>query len=121
MSRGWVLVTRSERELADFREPLAAAGLTVVPYPVLCESAVFDAAGWAATLAALPRLRAVAFTSPRAPAALRAAAQTQRIESDIVALPAFAVGAATARAAAAAALAAEAARAGGGGQQPPQT
>lgn len=114
--RGWVLVTRPASELDGFRELLADAGLAVVPYPVLRETTVLDENGWAATLAFLPRLQTVAFTSPRAPRALLAAARLHRVGSEITALPAFAVGGATARAAAAAGFAVAAVGVGGGGE-----
>jgi uroporphyrinogen-III synthase len=113
--RGWVLVTRAGGDPNGFTEPLAAAGLAVVAYPVLREYRVIDEAGWAAVLADLRRLQAVAFTSPRAPAALLAAAGPFGVESHIRSLSAFAVGEATARAATAAGLAVAAVGTGGGG------
>jgi uroporphyrinogen-III synthase len=101
----WLLVTRADDELGEYREALAAAGLAVRGWPVLRWVPVADGADWPAVEAALPRLRAVAFTSPRAPAALRAAAAARRADAAVAALPAYAVGGATGRAAAAAGFA----------------
>ena len=113
MSAGWVLVTRPDDEVAAFREALAAAGYSVLPFPVLRAAAVDDEPGWTAAAAAAPRLRAVVFTSPRAPRALAAAAERRGTSGALAALPAFAVGEATARAAAASGF--EMAAAGGSG------
>jgi uroporphyrinogen-III synthase len=110
----WVLVTRADDELAEYRDALGAVGLAVRGWPVLCSAPLPDGAGWAAAEAVRERLAAVAFTSPRAPAALRAVAAQRGIDAALVALPAFAVGDATARAAEAAGFAVAAVgRAGG--------
>jgi uroporphyrinogen-III synthase len=102
VSRGWVLVTRAAEDLGGFRETLAAAGFAVVPYPVLRECAAADEAGWASLSASRPRPRALAFTSPRAPRALLAAARAGGVADELAGLDAFAVGEATAAAAASA-------------------
>jgi uroporphyrinogen-III synthase len=101
----WVLVTRADDELAEYREALGAVGLAVRGWPVLCSVPLPTGAGWADVEAVRERLAAVAFTSPRAPAALQAAASRRGVAEVLTALPAFAVGDATARAAAAAGFA----------------
>jgi uroporphyrinogen-III synthase len=113
---GWVLVTRAEEDLDDLREALGAIGFGVVPYPVLRPVPAIDESGWAAVRTARPRLRAVAFTSPRAPAALRTAAAARDLTGDLADWPAFAVGGATASAAAAAGFAVAAVGSGGGAE-----
>lgn len=98
MSARWVLVTRPDDELESFRAALAPAGFSVVPYPVLRQVAWDDRDGWRRLDDTGSRLHATCFTSPRAPAPFRAAAET-RGRTDLAALPATAVGAATAQSA----------------------
>ena len=116
MSNGWVLVTRAEEDLDELREALGAVGFGVVPYPVLRPVPATDEPGWAAVRTARPRLRAVAFTSPRAPAALRAAPAARDLTGDQGEWPAYSVCGAPASAAAAAGLAVAAVGSGGGAE-----
>jgi uroporphyrinogen-III synthase len=101
MTRGWVLITRPGDDLGSFQEALAPSGFSVIGYPVFREVAVADDVGWRALTAALGDLHRIAFTSPRAPAALRSAAQTRGVAAELAAIPAAVVGEATARTAAA--------------------
>ncbi len=94
---GWVLATRAADELAPIAAALAARGFEVVAMPLLREAAVDDAEGRAAVERALPTIRMTAFTSKRAPAALRRAAPD--LAAELAARPAAAVGEATAAAA----------------------
>ncbi len=116
MTRGWVLFTRPAEELDDFRSALEPAGFTVFPFPVLREVTADDAAGWGAVTEAVARLHRIAFTSPRAPAALRRAAETRGMAAAVLAVPAAAVGGATAAAAAAAGFAVAEVGASGGAE-----
>jgi uroporphyrinogen-III synthase len=99
---GLVLITRDEGELDSFRDALAPHGLVVLPFPVLREVAVDDAEGWQGAAEAVESLERVAFTSARAPGALRRAAAARGLAGRLLAIPAAVVGEATARAAAAA-------------------
>ena len=116
MSNGWVLVTRAEEDLDELREALGAVGFGVVPYPVLRPVPATDEPGWAAVRTARPRLRAVAFTSPRAPAALRAAAAARAPPGARGGGPGGAGGGAPARAPAAPGVAVGAGGSGGGAE-----
>jgi uroporphyrinogen-III synthase len=93
---GWILATRSDEELAPLSAALAAQGLRVVAYPVLREEAFPDQSGDLGRAAA--ECSWVAFTSRRAPAALRRLAG--ELWPGLLRLPVAAVGAATAAAAA---------------------
>jgi uroporphyrinogen-III synthase len=102
MSRRCVLITRGAEELHDLARALAERGLDVVPYAVLRDVACADPAGWEAVARNVGDLRRIAFTSPRAPSALLAAAPSAELAARVAAVPAAVVGEATARAAAAA-------------------
>ncbi len=110
--RGWVLATRAADELAPIAAALGARGLEVVAMPVLREAAVDDAEGRAAIERSLPAVRLTAFTSKRAPAALRRAAP--ELAAQLAERPAAAVGEATAAAARRAGFAVDVVGRGGG-------
>jgi uroporphyrinogen-III synthase len=114
MRLGSVLITRADDELDAFRDALAPHGLTVIPFPVLREVAVDDGAAWSAAVELLPALHRLAFTSPRAPSALRRAAEPHGLSGALAAIPAAAVGEATARGAASAGFAVAEVGTGGG-------
>ena len=96
MTGGWILATRTDEELAPLRSALAARGLRVVGYPVLREESPYTPADDLEH--AMAQCALVAFTSRRAPAALRQAAPA--LWPALLRLPAAAVGPATAAAAA---------------------
>jgi uroporphyrinogen-III synthase len=92
---GWILATRPDEELAPLRSALAAKGFRVVGYPVLREEPPCAPAGDIESVVAQSAF--VAFTSRRAPAALRRV--TAALWPALLRLPAATVGAATAAAA----------------------
>jgi uroporphyrinogen-III synthase len=94
-----VLVTRPADELDDLRGALGPAGFGVLPFPVLREVVADDATGWGAVAAEVGRLHRIAFTSPRAPAALRRSAQARGMTAALGGVAAAVVGDATAAAA----------------------
>lgn len=96
--KGWVLVTRPEEEVVALSAALATAGFELVPFPVLREEPVFDPEGWERVRARLDTLALLFFTSARAPRRFRDTSQSQRLWSRLAALPAAAVGPATAAA-----------------------
>ena len=97
MSRRWVLATRGAEELGALAEALEGRGVELVPLAVTREVPVDDAAGRARVEAALGAVSFVAFTSKRAPRALRRAAPD--LAPALATKPAAAVGPATAAAA----------------------
>ncbi len=97
MSRRWVLATRGAEELEALTAMLEKRGVDVVPLALTREVPVDDAAGRARVAAALGTAEFVAFTSRRAPRALRQAAPD--LAATLATLPAAAVGTATADAA----------------------
>lgn len=96
MRAGWILATRGEDELAPLTAALAAQGVRVVGFPVLCEEPVREPL--TDLEAAIRGAVLVAFTSRRAPGLLRRAVPAEPW-SRLVRLPAAAVGPATAAAA----------------------
>jgi uroporphyrinogen-III synthase len=97
VSRRWVLATRAAEELGVLADALGKRGVEVLPLVVTREVPVDDAAGRARVDAALGAVRFVAFTSKRAPRALRRAAPD--LIPELATKPAAAVGPATADAA----------------------
>lgn len=95
MSR-WILVTRGAGELGRLSVALAERGVSVVPFPVLVESAVDDPEGWRRALSVGPRLRWLALTSPRAASVALAAGRRHGASELLTGLPVAAVGARTA-------------------------
>ncbi len=97
MSRRWVLATRGAEELEALADALAKRGVELVPLAVTREVPVDDAAGRTVVAAALEEFKLIAFTSKRAPRALRRAAPD--LMPALATRPAAAVGPATADAA----------------------
>ncbi len=95
MTRGWILATRSDEELAPIAAAVAREGLSVIAYPVLSEDEHCEFVH--ELTRAMGQGSLVAFTSRRAPGALHRGAGPQW--EAVVRLPAAAVGAATALAA----------------------
>jgi uroporphyrinogen-III synthase len=93
---GWILATRADDELTPIAAALATKGIRVIGFPVLREEPV---QGPLSGLdAAIDEAAVVAFTSRRAPGAMRHGAGGA-LWSRVVRLPAAAVGPATAAAA----------------------
>ncbi len=97
MSGRWVLATRGGDGVLALAQALASRGVELVAAEFLREAPVCDDAGRARVGALLGSVALVAFTSPRAPAALRRAAPD--LAAKLAALPAAAVGPASASAA----------------------
>ncbi len=95
MTNGWVLATRTEEELEPLRAALELRGVRLLGYPVLCAEAPCDFTPQLEQ--ALGQCSLIAFTSRRAPAALRRGAG--KLWPAVLQLPAAAVGATTAGAA----------------------
>jgi uroporphyrinogen-III synthase len=98
----WVLATRAAELNGDLAAALASHGLTLVAFPTLREVEVEDPAGWAAVAEGITGLAWIAFTSARAPRALRDQARHRGLDANLATTRVAAVGPATAAAAAAA-------------------
>jgi uroporphyrinogen-III synthase len=96
MSR-YVLITRHPSDCTELQSLLDPCGITLRPYPVLRLEDVDDTRGWAAVAAAEPPTWLV-LASPRAPQRFVDRCH-QHDATDLLSLPAAAVGTSTARAA----------------------
>ena len=113
----YVLITRHPTDCVELQGHLAPCGLTLRPYPVLRLEDVVDDSGWDAvdrSLAATDGPAWLILASPRAPERFAEGCRKRGLDQ-LVALPAAAVGPATARAAEAAGLRVELVGSGSGG------